>query len=155
MFRAGAVIGGKYELREQLHRKRDVWKVRMDSLEGVLKAPAPGDDHELRCFRTEKAVLRYLTGIDVQLLDEGSYGGRDFHVLSYIEGIDLARNVGTGTLGVQATLEVGVGICDKLAVVHAKEIVHFDIKPNNVIITSEGGVALIDYGLARPFFHQE
>ncbi len=79
-------------------------------------------------------------------------------VMDYIEGEDLkARIERSGTISVQETVTIGLALCDALEYLHSQQppIIHRDIKPGNVRITSEGHVFLVDFGLAKIGGHDQ
>lgn len=72
----------------------------------------------------------------------------DFLVLELIEGVTLTRAIDQG-LSRTRKLSVAAEIVTALAAAHRKGIVHRDLKPDNVMITSEGSVKILDFGIAR------
>lgn len=74
--------------------------------------------------------------------------GRPFIVMEYIDGAPLSSWMRAG-LGARRMLTFGVEILEALAAAHAKGIVHRDLKPDNVMITPEGRVKLLDFGIAK------
>jgi len=69
-------------------------------------------------------------------------------VRAYIEGLTLEERLQQGPLAVGEALELFAGLCDRLEQVHARGILHGDLKPGNLVLSSEGLVP-IDFGLAR------
>lgn len=73
----------------------------------------------------------------------------DFLVLEYIEGDTLTRLIREGSLSGNRKLAVAEGIARVLSAAHAAGIAHRDLKPDNVMVTSEGQVKILDFGLSR------
>jgi Tol biopolymer transport system component len=77
--------------------------------------------------------------------------GMPFIAMEMIEGQTLAARLQRdGPLPLDELLRVALGIAEGLAAAHAKGIVHRDLKPGNVMLTPEGGVKILDFGLAKP-----
>lgn len=70
-------------------------------------------------------------------------------VLEYVEGATLARHITGGKLLARHRLSLAMQIAEALAAAHAQGVVHRDLKPDNVMVTPEGDVRVLDYGLAR------
>ena len=75
--------------------------------------------------------------------------GRIFIVMAYYEGETLAQKIRRGPFPSRDAVDIAIQIAQGLAAAHARNIVHRDIKPSNVIITIDGVVKIVDFGLAR------
>jgi eukaryotic-like serine/threonine-protein kinase len=85
----------------------------------------------------------------VTLHDIGSEGGIDFLVMEYVAGKPLAELIPRQGMPVKEALRCAVHIADALGRAHAAGIVHRDLKPGNVMVTTEGLVKVLDFGLAK------
>ena len=74
--------------------------------------------------------------------------GPNYLVMEFVAGQSLAAHLRDGPIGDDAVLRYGIQIAEALAVAHAKGIVHRDLKPDNVLITPDDRVKLMDFGLA-------
>ncbi len=81
-------------------------------------------------------------------IEEGP-GGRIFIVMACYEGITLTDKIRQGSLSPKETASIGIQMARGLAEAHAHNIVHRDIKPSNAILTTQGLVKIVDFGLAR------
>jgi Tol biopolymer transport system component len=75
--------------------------------------------------------------------------GHVFIAMEYVEGTPLAERIGSGGMPVASVLRYGAQIADALAHAHERGIVHRDLKSANVMITPEGRVKVLDFGVAR------
>ena len=106
-------------------------------------------DRKQRFVREAKAASALNHPNIVTIYDIRSVGGVDFIVMEYIEGQTLEALIpSTGMRPAQA-LKHAVQIADALAKAHGAGILHRDIKPSNVMITEEGRVKILDFGLAK------
>ncbi|HEY1954524.1 MAG TPA: serine/threonine-protein kinase [Polyangiaceae bacterium] len=88
----------------------------------------------------------------VAAIDDGvDEEGAVYLVMERLSGQSLAQRVDSqgGKLGVREVLVVAEGILDVLAAAHAQNVVHRDLKPDNVFLTGDGGVKVLDFGVAR------
>ena len=76
------------------------------------------------------------------------FEGRDFLALEYIDGETLDAKIAGGPLKVEEALTIARQVADGLAAAHEKNVVHRDIKPGNLMITADGRVKILDFGLA-------
>ncbi|MEK6324034.1 MAG: protein kinase [Acidobacteriota bacterium] len=79
----------------------------------------------------------------------GEEDGRSFIVMQYVQGETLESKIQRKALDLCESLDIAVQVADALAEAHAHNIIHRDIKPQNIMITARGQAKLMDFGLAR------
>lgn len=114
--------------------------------------PGLGDSPELhaRFLREAQAAggLRHRNIVTVY--DLGEDKGQPFIAMELVEGTDLEKVLTTGaSLSIEWTLDVLRQICDGLGYAHDRGIIHRDVKPANIIVTPEGDVKIMDFGIAH------
>jgi eukaryotic-like serine/threonine-protein kinase len=116
----------------------------------LLSASLMGRAGEER-FRREGSILARLHHPHIaQLLDAGvSPWGQPYLVLEYVEGERIDTYCDGEKLSVEARLRLFLSVLDAVALAHANLIVHRDIKPSNVLVAKDGGVKLLDFGIAK------
>jgi len=102
-------------------------------------------------FRREGSVLARLTHPNIaRLLDAGvSATGLPYLVLEYIAGLPIDEWCDARRLSVDARLRLFQQVLDAVAHAHANFIVHRDLKPANILVTNDGTVKLLDFGIAK------
>jgi serine/threonine-protein kinase len=102
-------------------------------------------------FRREADALARLTHPNIaRLLDAGvSAAGQPYLVLEYVDGIRLDRFADERRLSPASRLALLLQVIDAVSHAHANLIVHRDIKPSNLLVTPEGTVKLLDFGIAK------
>ena len=102
-------------------------------------------------FRNERQILAQLEHPGIaRILDGGSTGdGEPYVVMEYVEGVRLDRFVRERSASLQQRLELFLQICDAVDYAHRHLIVHRDLKPANILVTDEGRVLLLDFGIAK------
>jgi serine/threonine-protein kinase len=117
----------------------------------ILLPPFDRDAGFVARFRREaQAAARLSHPNIVGVYDTGADGDTEFIVMEYIEGRTLASFLaGGGRPTPMQAVELSEKIASALAAAHAQGIVHRDIKPANVMVTREGAVKVMDFGIAR------
>jgi tetratricopeptide (TPR) repeat protein/predicted Ser/Thr protein kinase len=85
----------------------------------------------------------------VTIHEVGADEGTPFIVMEYIEGKDLRTLVQEGSVSIRTVLDIATQIADGLAAAHERGIVHRDLKPENIMVTRDGFVKILDFGLAK------
>ena len=86
----------------------------------------------------------------VSVIDAGEDGGHPYIVFEYVEGETLKQRISRiGALDVQESIAYAIEIARGLSIAHARNLVHRDIKPQNVLIDDEGRAKLTDFGISR------
>jgi serine/threonine-protein kinase len=117
----------------------------------ILLAQYAHDPAFLARFRREAQAAASLSHPNiVGVFDTGSEGDTWFIVMEYIDGRTLKDIIrAEGALYWTRAAEVAADVAGALAVAHARGIVHRDVKPGNVMLTTEGKVKVMDFGIAR------
>ncbi len=102
-------------------------------------------------FLREAQILSRLTHPNIaRLLDAGVAGdGSVYLVLEYVRGVSIETWCDQRQLGVEARLHLFLDVCAAVAQAHASLVVHRDIKPSNILVTDDGQVKLLDFGVAK------
>ncbi|HKF42345.1 MAG TPA: protein kinase [Thermoanaerobaculia bacterium] len=102
-------------------------------------------------FRTERQIVAGLDHPNIaRLLDGGtSADGQPYLVMEYVEGEPLLEFCRARGLATKERLEIFLEVCAAVQYAHQHLIVHRDIKPSNILVTKEGTVKLLDFGIAK------
>jgi serine/threonine protein kinase/Tfp pilus assembly protein PilF len=102
-------------------------------------------------FKREGTILAHLQHPRIaHLIDAGvSPTGQPYLVLEYVDGLSIDRYCDEHALTIEARLRLFLDVLDAVAHAHASLVVHRDIKPANVLVSTEGQVKLLDFGIAK------
>ena len=119
----------------------------------ILSAAALNADRERRFVQEAKAAssLNHPNIVTIYDIDTQEIDGKPlpYIAMEYVAGDTLDHLIGRKGLRIRDVLKYGVQIADALAAAHAAGIVHRDLKPSNVIVTPQGVVKILDFGLAK------
>jgi Tol biopolymer transport system component len=137
-------VGGMSEV----HRARDT-RLGRDVAIKLLDFEAARNPERLRLFEQEaRAASAVNHPAIVGVHDVGREGDVPYVVLELVEGETLQRRLLRGRLPQRRAIEVAVQIAQGLAAAHARGVLHNDLKPANIILTRDGRVKILDFGLA-------
>ncbi|WP_370415360.1 serine/threonine-protein kinase [Streptomyces fradiae] len=113
-------------------------------------APTEFTDWTVKRFGREGVAMARVSHAHVaQIYDTGEHEGELYIVMEYIQGRSLAGHLKEGpTLTLERTVRWTREICEGLDAAHQRDVLHHDIKPDNIMITNEGDVKIVDFGLA-------
>lgn len=102
-------------------------------------------------FRQEAAAAANLQSpYIVNVYDWGQDGDTNFMVMEFVRGTDLKNAINQrGAINQRKVAEIGSQVCQALSVAHGMDIIHRDIKPQNIMIQPDGNVKVMDFGIAR------
>src|SRR5208283_1776599 len=133
----------------EVYRARDP-RLKRDVAIKTLPSGFAADRERIARFEREARAASALNHPNiVSVHDIGCEGGVSFIVSELVDGETLARMIQRGPLPLRKLVEVSTQICDGLAAAHAAGVVHRDLKPGNIMLTRDGRVKIVDFGLAR------
>lgn len=158
MLTVGTYLADRYEIVSKIGAggMSDVYKAK-DHILGrfvaikVLRNEFSEDRSFVAKFRTEAQSAAGLEHPNiVNIYDVGSEDGLYYIVMEYIEGITLKTYIEKkGQLSFKESVSIAIQVARGIEAAHNKQITHRDIKPQNIIISTEGKVKVTDFGIAR------
>ncbi len=158
MLTEGMFVGDRYEIVNKIGTggMSDVYKAKDHTLGRfvaikVLKPEFSEDVNFVTKFRTEAQSAAGLEHPNiVNIYDVGSENGMHYIVMEYVEGITLKTYIEKkGQLTFKESISIAIQVGRGIEAAHNKGIIHRDIKPQNIIISTEGKVKVTDFGIAR------
>src|SRR6266436_4667159 len=133
----------------QVWRARDT-KLGRDVAIKVLPAAFSENSERLRRFEQEAQAAGALNHPNILVIHHiGTHDGAPYIVSELLEGETLRERMAGSALPQRKEIDYGLQIARGLAAAHEKGIVHRDIKPDNVFVTDDGRVKILDFGLAK------
>jgi eukaryotic-like serine/threonine-protein kinase len=116
----------------------------------VLPAGTLADETARKRFREEALALARLNHPNIETVHEfSSQDGVDFLVMELISGHSLSQKLQEGSLPEREIVRLGIQFAEGLAAAHEQGVVHRDLKPGNLMVTTAGRLKILDFGLAR------
>jgi serine/threonine protein kinase len=157
-FEPGSIFAGRYKLIEKLgaggmgvvYKAEDLKLKRLVALKFLSRYLTSHEQAKLRFVQEARAasVLDHQNICTVYEIDANS-DGQMYIAMIYYDGETLNKKIERGPLPVEEATEIVRQIAQGLSSAHSKGVIHRDIKPANVILTKDGIVKIVDFGLAR------
>ena len=154
----GRTFSGRYEIKDRIgiggmaevYRAVDNVLGRVVAVKVMLPQYAADPDFTRR-FRQEAASAANLQSpYIVNVYDWGQDGQTYFIVMEFVRGSDLKTAIQQrGAINQRKVAEIGSQVCQALTVAHNQDIIHRDIKPQNIMVQPDGNVKVMDFGIAR------
>ena len=119
--------------------------------EVALKLPLTGPRMQVERFLRERDILAALTHPNIaRLYDAGiSEIGQPYLAMEYVAGTQLIESCDARLLGIRERLRLFVQVMEAMQFAHAELVIHLDLKPSNILVTPEGRVVLLDFGIGK------
>ena len=153
---AGQQIGS-YELVEPLgsggmgdvYRARDTRLGRLVAIKFVSRTTGASVEADARLEREARLASSLNHPGIVSVFDVGRHEDRPYVVMELVEGRSLGAELAEGRLRTREAVDVALQIADALATAHEAGIVHRDLKPQNVMVTTDRRIKIVDFGLSK------
>jgi len=160
----GTLLSGRYRLDARIgsggmstvYRAFDTTLEREVAIKLMNREIAAKPDQLERFRREARAVAQLSHPHIVGIIDAGEDAGRPYIVFEYVEGETLKQRIRRlGRLPIGESVAYAIEIARALEAAHARNIVHRDVKPQNVLIDEEGSAKVTDFGIARSLDEEE
>ncbi len=117
----------------------------------LLRGWGVRDERLIRRFVEERQILATLDHPDIARLFDGGVtaDGLPWFAMEYVEGEPIDRYCDEQSLPIEGRLELFCRVCAAVQYAHRNLVVHRDLKPANILVTADGGVKLLDFGIAK------
>ena len=154
------ILKGRYRLMAQqgsggmavIYKAQDLELSRIVAVK-ILRPSLTADPTFLTRFKNEARSVANLQHPNiVTIYDVGSDGPTQFIVMEFVDGQDLKKIIKTdGILTVDRALKIAIQICAGIGFAHRAQLVHADVKPQNILVTRGDIVKVTDFGIAQAF----
>jgi len=131
----------------EVYLARDVMLGRRVALK-VIRRRSRGTERFLQEART---TARFSHPHIVTIYAVGQHEGWPYLALEFLAGRTLRDRINEGSIGVKESLRIGIAIAEALEEAHRHNVVHLDLKPENMVIPRDGRLRVVDFGLAEVF----
>ena len=154
----GIILGDRYELLEKVGEggMSEVYKAKCNKLNRfvavkILKRQFANNEEISRKFKREATSIANLSDNNiVNVLDVGTQDDIDYIVMEYISGKTLKELINyNGKLSYNTTIKIALQIAGALDCAHKNNVIHRDIKPQNILVTESGEIKVTDFGIAK------
>lgn len=154
----GTILGNRYEIIEKIGEggMADVYKAKCQKLNRydavkILKKEYINDKNLVEKFTKEATAIANLSDNNiVNVLDVGMQDDIHYIVMEYVNGKTLKQIIREeGKLSYEKVLDYGIQIAKALDCAHRNNIIHRDVKPQNILVTNDGVVKVTDFGIAK------
>jgi serine/threonine-protein kinase len=154
------VLGERYQIQDPIgrggmatiYRGRDLRMERVVAIKMLREVYSTDPKFVTRFQREAKAASSLQHPNIVQVYDYGQSEGNYFIVMEYIEGTDLRRYLRSrGVLAVDRAVIIAHDVALGLGAAHRRQIVHRDVKPQNILVGRDGSIKLTDFGIASVY----
>jgi eukaryotic-like serine/threonine-protein kinase len=106
---------------------------------------------QMRRFRAERQILATFNHENIARLYDGGITdlGQQYFVMEYIEGLPIDKYCNKHNLSYRKRLTLFLDVCNAVQYAHRRLIIHRDLKPDNILVTAEGKIKLLDFGIAK------
>ncbi|MDO5118991.1 MAG: Stk1 family PASTA domain-containing Ser/Thr kinase [Coriobacteriales bacterium] len=155
---AGRVLGGRYTVQDKIgtggmatvYRGVDEVLGRTVAIKTMLPQYASDESFAARFKQEAQAAAALQSPYIVSVYDWGKDGDTYYIVMEYLRGIDLKSGIRRhGALDPQKVAQIGSQIAQALSIAHKHDIIHRDIKPQNIMVQQDGNIKVMDFGIAR------
>ena len=154
----GRIFNNRYQITEcigvggmaEVYRATDNVLGRIVAVKVMLPQFA-SDENFARRFKQEAASAANLSSpYIVNVYDWGQDDGTYYIVMEFVRGSDLKTAIKErGAINQRKVAEIGSQVCQALSVAHKQDIIHRDVKPQNIMVQPDGNVKVMDFGIAR------
>jgi beta-lactam-binding protein with PASTA domain/serine/threonine protein kinase len=154
----GRTFNGRYRITERIgiggmaevYRAQDNVLGRVVAVKVMLPQYAEDPDFTRRFRQEASAAANLQSPYIVNVYDWGQDDGTYYIVMEYVRGSDLKTAITErGAISERKVAQIGSQVCQALSVAHHLDIIHRDIKPQNIMIQPDGNIKVMDFGIAR------
>ena len=155
---ADRVLGGRYAVQDKIgiggmatvYRGLDEVLGRTVAIKTMLPQYAADPSFAARFKQEAQAAAALQSPYIVGVYDWGKDGDTYYIIMEYLRGTDLKSGIRKhGALDCRKVAQIGSQICQALSVAHKHDIIHRDIKPQNIMVQPDGNIKVMDFGIAR------